>query len=154
VRGSQRETAALPCATSARQRPKNARQTLCRAFSVGAHGKGRTVAFCTVNPLCRASWLTTHGRQSLPCVFPRRTAKKATNGTGAKRRGTPFAVRREKNARQTFVIGTAKLDARQRSVRLCAPIKTHGKVYRYRAFLFDVRHLENARQSRRLPCAR
>jgi hypothetical protein len=68
-RASQRETAALPCATSARQ-------TLCRAFFVGAHGKGRTVAFCTVKPLCRAPRLTTHGRQSLSCVFSQRTAKK------------------------------------------------------------------------------
>jgi hypothetical protein len=27
------------------------------------------------------------------------------------------------------------------------PLKTHGKVYRYRVFLFDVRHPEDARQS-------
>jgi hypothetical protein len=53
--GSVRETVALSCA-------RGARQTLCRAFFVGTHGKGHTVAFCTVKPLCRAPRLTTHGK--------------------------------------------------------------------------------------------
>jgi hypothetical protein len=48
---------------------KNARQTLCRAFFIEAHGKGHTVAFCTVKSLCRAPRLTKHGKESLPCVF-------------------------------------------------------------------------------------
>jgi hypothetical protein len=42
---------------------QNARQTLCRAFFVGAHDKGRTVAFYTVKRLCRAPRLTTHGKK-------------------------------------------------------------------------------------------
>jgi hypothetical protein len=35
----------------------------------------------------------------------------------------------------------------------CAPLKMHGKVYGYRAFLFDVCHPENTWQRRRLSCA-
>jgi hypothetical protein len=42
---------------------------------------------------------------------------------------------------------------RQRFVIAVRPLQTHDKVYEYRAFLFDVRHPENARQRRRLPCA-
>jgi hypothetical protein len=55
---------------------------------------------------------------------------KATNGTGAKRRGTTFAVRRDQNARQTGVVCRAP------------PGKTHGK---HR--LFAVRLPKNARQT-------
>jgi hypothetical protein len=45
---SLRESWGLPCASNARQRLENARQSLCRAFFIEAHGKGHTVPYCTV----------------------------------------------------------------------------------------------------------
>jgi hypothetical protein len=41
----------------AQQRPKNAQQTLCHVFLVGAHDNEHTVEFCTVNDLCRAFYI-------------------------------------------------------------------------------------------------
>jgi hypothetical protein len=52
-----------------------------------------------------------------------------------------FAVRHKKNARQTIDLP-------------CAKIKTHGKLFFYRAFFFTVRRGKCARQSSSLPCAR
>jgi hypothetical protein len=108
----------------ARQRPKNARQSLCRAFLVGAHGKEHTVAICTVNSHCRAPYITRHGELCLSCVTGRRTAKKSnsrcrpqtawkdlcraprakTHGKGTVPDGgnSAFAVRLHLDARQTF----------------------------------------------------
>jgi hypothetical protein len=63
-----RENLGLPCASSARQRLKNARQSLCHAFLVEAHGKRHTVAYRTVKLHCRVPSLTMHGEKSLPCV--------------------------------------------------------------------------------------
>jgi hypothetical protein len=74
-----RETGGLSCTTGARQRPKNARQSLCRAFLVGAHGKEHTVAICTVNSHCRAPCITTHSELFLSCVTGRRPAKKSNS---------------------------------------------------------------------------
>jgi hypothetical protein len=39
----------------------------CRASAAKTHGKERTAANCTVNALCRALFIVTHGK-ALPCV--------------------------------------------------------------------------------------
>jgi hypothetical protein len=78
---SLRETCALSCVSGARQRLENARQWLCRAFFVEAHGKGHTVVFCTVNSLCRAPSSITHGEQTLPCVTCGARQTKVIDGT-------------------------------------------------------------------------
>jgi hypothetical protein len=98
---SQRGTGGLPCAPDAPQRHENAWQRFCRSFFVRAHDKEHTVEFCTVNSHCRALHQRTHGELCLPCVTGRSTAKKATDGAGAKQCVTAFAVRRQKNARQS-----------------------------------------------------
>jgi hypothetical protein len=59
---------------------------LCRASRAHdkvckTHGKGHTVAFCTVNSLCRASSSITHGEQTLPCVTCGARQTKVTDGT-------------------------------------------------------------------------
>jgi hypothetical protein len=48
---------------------------------VEAHGKGHTVAFCTVNSLCRAPSSITHGEQTLSCVTCGARQTKVTDGT-------------------------------------------------------------------------
>jgi hypothetical protein len=65
----------------------------------------------------------------LPCVFPRRTAKKTTNGTGAKRRGTPFAVRREKThgKHELFAVRLPEKRTANMGCLPCASLKTHDK---------------------------
>jgi hypothetical protein len=93
-----RQNRALPCSQNARQRPKNARQSLCRAALHGkectattrpakpplpcverkSHGKGfaerRCFAVCCAF-LCRAHSFAVR-LQALPCASPRsRTAK-------------------------------------------------------------------------------
>jgi hypothetical protein len=86
------------CAAGARQRSKKARQTLCRAFFVEAHGKGHTVAFCMVKPLCvRRVWQRTV-KNLCRAFFHDARQKKASDGAGAKRHVTAFAVRQQKNA--------------------------------------------------------
>jgi hypothetical protein len=65
----------------------------------------------------------------LPCVTGRRTAKKkATNGAGAKRRVTAFAVRRKKNAQQSLAFVVRHSPKRATITSLCRapPLKVHG----------------------------
>jgi hypothetical protein len=124
-----RGTGGLSCTTGARQMPKNARQSLCRAFLVGAHGKEHTVAICTVNSHCRAPCITTHSELSLPCVTGRRPAKKATHGVGRKRRGRTFVVHRTKNAWQrSYLCRAPQLKRTAKKLPLsCTGPRNHGK---------------------------
>jgi hypothetical protein len=65
----------------------------------------------------------------VPCVFSRRTVKKATDGAGVKRRVTIFAVRRKKNARQSRTFAVRHSPKRTAITALCRapPLKAHSK---------------------------
>jgi hypothetical protein len=52
----------------------------------------------------------------LLCIFSRRTAKKATDGAGMRRRVTPFAVRWEKHTTKMGSLPCTVKNARQRAL--------------------------------------
>jgi hypothetical protein len=71
-------------------------------FSSGRTAKGARQHFARRSPFAvRRAWQRTVDKVCRAFFHDARQTK-ATNGTGAKRRGTTFAVRREQNARQTF----------------------------------------------------
>jgi hypothetical protein len=100
------------------------------AFFIEAHGKGRTVDFCTVNSHCRAH--SPHTRRKIFVVrHGRHTAKTMTHGAhvangvgwglscvGNKTHGKElaFAVRPRKNARQRIDLCHAPMQKRRAKV--------------------------------------
>jgi hypothetical protein len=68
----------LPCISGARQRARNAWQSLCRAFFSETHSKGHTVPFCTVKNLYRAFFVARTVKALCRAVFSARQTKYIT----------------------------------------------------------------------------
>jgi hypothetical protein len=70
----------LPCATGARQRPKSARHSLCRANSARAHSKGCTTHFCPGKDLPCAIGKDNAQHRSLSCATCDARQRKGVDG--------------------------------------------------------------------------
>jgi hypothetical protein len=85
---------------------KNARQSLCRAFLVEAHGKRHTVAYRTVKLHCRAPSLTMHGENLCRAFLTAHGKEKVTDVCEVRhvhgRRLGPVCRAPNSHARQTF----------------------------------------------------
>jgi hypothetical protein len=108
---------AVRCERTAKARKRTAKSlpcVFCRGARQREHGR-----FLHGKVSLPFAFYKTHSEISLSCVTGRHTAKKVAHGAGRKRRGTAFAVRPPKNARQRLGLCRAPILKRTAKIGLC-----------------------------------